>query len=436
MAETSIEWTDRVWNPVRGCSRVSPGCDNCYAMRTAHRFNTPSTRSPYHGLTTLRKGKVDWTGIARFVPEQLAAPLSWRKPSRIFVDSMSDLFHHDVTNEQIAAVFGVMAVCFEHTFQVLTKRPDRMVEWFQWIEARGGLGTYIRSHRVDGDRTLPGLFDAVKVTEDVHGKMRRSRNDPWARIFGDAAGGHTHVSPLPNVWLGVSVENQATADERIPLLLKVPAAVRFVSAEPLLGPIDFRRLNGERCEQRDGCGEVVAYDAFGASATCACCTEGSEPVAWHSLDWVIVGGESGPGARPCNVEWIRSIVRQCKDAGTACFVKQLGADVFAPWMLTWVGRHHETQSLVSERSGITLANVWPNGTWHTWDRNGIGGENGVSPSVAQARSDALDALSRQQARPIKGWALHRGMLKNRKGSEPSEWPNDLRVRQVPGARDA
>lgn len=131
--KTEIEWTDATWNPVRGCSRVSPGCDNCYAMHVAHRFSGPGM--PYEGLTVLRKGKTDWAGIARFVPDHLSDPLRWTKPRHVFVNSVSDLFHHTVSNEQIAAVFGVMAASPRHTFQVLTKRPERMVEWFEQLAA-------------------------------------------------------------------------------------------------------------------------------------------------------------------------------------------------------------------------------------------------------------------------------------------------------------
>src|SRR5690606_22560010 len=177
---TTIEWTQGTWNPVSGCTRVSPGCDNCYAMRQAHRFS--GNCQPYEGLTTIRRGKVDWTGSVRFVPEMLEVPLQ-RKPTTWFVNSMSDLFHESLTNEQIASAFGGMAATPQHTYQILTKRPKRMREWFGWLDGR---------------------------------------------------------RPLHNVWLGVSCEDQARADERIPHLLSTPAAVRFVSAEPLLGPIALR----------------------------------------------------------------------------------------------------------------------------------------------------------------------------------------------------
>src|SRR5690554_696205 len=195
-AATNIEWTDRTWNPTRGCSRVSAGCDNCYAIRQARRQDygprevapgvreVTATEGAYHGLTRARNGKPDWSGIVEFVPEKLEDPLRWRKPQRVFVDSMSDLFHESLPWAQIERIFEVMQEAERHTFQVLTKRPDNMRQF-----------------------------------------MER-----WAFY---------HEGPLPNVWLGVSVENQKTADERIPILLKTPAAVRFVSYEPALRPVDF-----------------------------------------------------------------------------------------------------------------------------------------------------------------------------------------------------
>lgn len=272
---TAIQWTDRTWNPVRGCSRVSPGCDNCYAMKVAHRF--AGAGRPYEGLTTIRKGKVDWSGVARFIPSALDEPLHWRKPARIFVNSMSDLFHHSVTNEEIAAVFGVMAACPQHTFQVLTKRAERMREWFEWANR---------------DAPIHPAQDAcIHAAERVIGRSISPVFPPW---------------PLPNVWLGVSAEDQQRADERIPHLLATPAAVRFVSAEPLLGPIDFARIpwGGLKTDVLRG-------------------WSGPE----HGLHWVIVGGESGPAARIADAAHHRAIIKQCREAGIAVFHKQVGANV-------------------------------------------------------------------------------------------------------------
>lgn len=290
-----IAWTDQSWNPVRGCSRVSEGCRHCYAEGVAARFSGPG--QPYEGLA-LRKLKVisddeqrteaKWTGEVRFVPEHLADPLRWQRPRRIFVNSMSDLFHEKVSNEQIAAVFGVMAAAPQHTYQVLTKRPKRMLEWFKWVSTRAERVSDLEI------RTCIAYADLYEV------KRQHVEYTSW---------------PLPNVWIGVSAENQATADERIPLLLQTPAAVRFVSAEPLLGPIEFDCISWpDGWRDPD---DIVS--------------DGVDPLRFDRahLDWVIVGGESGVAARYCNLAWIRSIVAQCKAARVACFVKQLGRRPFA-----------------------------------------------------------------------------------------------------------
>lgn len=244
---TGIQWTDATWNPIRGCSRVSEGCRNCYAEVVAARFSGPG--QPYEGLARrTSNGGARWTGKIMFVEKHLDDPLRWRKPSRIFVNSMSDLFHEDVTDEQLDRIFAVMDAARRHTFQVLTKRPARML---------------------------------------AYSELRRA--------------------PASNVWLGVSVENQQAADERIPLLLETPAAVRFLSCEPLLGPIDLVPF---LFDEVDGT-TMPDYSSPRASN--------------RGLSWVIVGGESGPNARPCDTQWIRDIVDQCQAAGAAPFVKQLGA---------------------------------------------------------------------------------------------------------------
>lgn len=232
---TSIQWTDKTWNPVRGCSRVSQGCVNCYAEQIAARFSGPS--QPFQGFAGRVNGHAAWTGGVELIESALDAPLRWRKPARIFVNSMSDLFHEGLADSDIFKVFVVMAACERHTFQILTKRASRMASW-------------VRAVNPDG---FPS----------------------W---------------PPSNVWLGVSVEDQKTADERIPHLLATPAAKRFVSYEPALDAVNF--------------------------------------TPWlESLDWIIVGGESGLGARPFNIAWAEETLAQCKAAGVACFVKQLGANV-------------------------------------------------------------------------------------------------------------
>ncbi len=273
--QSNIEWTDATWNPVRGCVKVSPGCAHCYAETFAERFRGVNGH-PYEQGFDLR-----------LVPEKLSEPLSWKKPRRVFVNSMSDLFQDGVPDKYIEQVFSVMALAEKHTFQVLTKRPDRMLAWFK-----------ARRFDVKGS--------AILQTE-LAGECLYAF--PW---------------PLPNVWLGVSVENQHFADERIPLLLHTPAAVRFISAEPLLGPIRLKQQNPDGFWPPAAPQPDVAWlrhkdwpDDFQYWST--------------GLQWVIVGGESGPGARPFNIAWGRSIVEQCRAAAVPVFVKQLGAKPFEPY---------------------------------------------------------------------------------------------------------
>lgn len=268
---TSIEWTDKTWNPVTGCTRISAGCHHCYAESLANRF----------------WGDRKFSDI-QFHEDRLAHPFSWKKPQKIFVNSMSDLFHDAVTDEQIDQVFAVMALTPQHIYQVLTKRPQRMLEY---------LTTPSRHGRI---------LLAGKGNPNIPGGMY-----PLAPNF-----------PLPNVWLGVTCENQKTADERIPLLLKTPAAVRFLSCEPLLEEVDLSAcLHLRPCPQHRG--EKLA--GWG-HLPCDC----REFFAKHrqqgmpGIDQVIFGGESGPGARECAIEWIRSGVEQCREAGVSVFVKQLG----------------------------------------------------------------------------------------------------------------
>lgn len=298
--DTGIEWTDATWNPVRGCSRVSPGCENCYAETMAARFAGPG--QAYEGLArhaSFTKGVMRdkrparWTGVVRMVPEHLADPLRWRKPRRIFVNSMSDLFHEKLTNEEIAAVFGVMAANSRHTFQVLTKRAERMREWFWWVEEKADRGNVWGRADVCQYEAFGRLDEAGRklLLHPIKGVFK---SWPW---------------PLPNVWLGVSVEDQRRADERIPLLLETPAAVRFISAEPLLGPVDLSRFRKDRC---DACGDEPAD-----------CGHGLGRINVTGLDWVIAGAESGPGARPAQLAWYQSLRSQCTEAGVAFFMKQM-----------------------------------------------------------------------------------------------------------------
>jgi protein gp37 len=315
-ANSSIQWTDATWNPVRGCTKVSPGCAHCYAETFAERFRGVKGH-PYEQGFDLR-----------LVPEKLAEPLKWRKPRRVFVNSMSDLFQDGVPFEFIDQAFAVMALSPQHTFQILTKRAERMREYFS---------EDLRQRVIEaGERMRPSR----PPSHWYHISDWSCRTMPW---------------PLANVWLGVSVENQHFADERIPLLLQTPAAVRFISAEPLLGPVDIGMSSAtcgccKRWPSRwvkvhrevrpqfpinlmQGADKVVApagihraeSNQHGALSVNDMGLVPSDFDALPSLDWVIVGGESGPGARPFDIAWARSIVKQCADAKVACFVKQLGA---------------------------------------------------------------------------------------------------------------
>ncbi|HEV2552748.1 MAG TPA: phage Gp37/Gp68 family protein [Bosea sp. (in: a-proteobacteria)] len=275
---TGIEWTDASWNPVVGCSLVSPGCTNCYAMGQAARIVRCSEglgrASTYDGTVETVKGKPVWTGKVALASEAtLTQPLRWKRPRRIFVNSMGDIFHEDVPDEWIDRVFAVMALAPQHTFQILTKRAARMRGYFEKVRHEGGI---CDSMSIIWQR-------AVEIATE---RDLMAHYQPQLRV-------------LPNVWLGVSAEDQRRADERIPDLLATPAAIRFVSAEPLLGPIDF----GNR---QDG----LPSNAW---------------LTWlDDLDWTIVGGESGPNARPMHPDWARSIRDQCAAAGTAFFFKQWG----------------------------------------------------------------------------------------------------------------
>ena len=288
MADSKIEWTSKVWNPIRGCTKVSPGCKHCYAERFAERWRGVKGH-PYEQGFDLR-----------LVPEKLSEPLRIRKPSTFFVNSMSDLFHEDVPDEYIDRVFLAMAQCQRHTFQVLTKRADRMREYCT------GRALLTADHAID--------------------------------------------LPLPNVWLGVSVESPGYL-HRLDDLMATPAAVHWVSLEPLLADVDI--------------------SPWLSCAECTTLTPDHCPPDRRFLDWVVIGGESGPGARPFDLAWARRIIRDCKAAGVPVFAKQLGR--------------------------VTVNSDEVTGPWP------------VAPSESLRWSHS-------------------------KGGDPSEWPADLRVREWPEVR--
>jgi protein gp37 len=226
MARTNIEWSEVVWNPVTGCTKISPGCKNCYAETIANRFWKD------------RK----FTDVVCH-EDRLEQPLHWKKPRMIFVNSMSDLFHKDIPFVFIDKIFDIMVTTPRHTYQILTKRPERMLEYC--------------------------MYQDEKMRSFGYGGF----------IFPDF------------IWMGTSVENQKEANERIPILLQIPAKVKWISAEPLLEPIDLIKIETKNTK----------------------------------IHWVVVGGESGPKARPCNIFWIKEIVGICKIQNIPVFVKQLGS---------------------------------------------------------------------------------------------------------------
>lgn len=246
--KTAIEWTDATWNPLVGCTRCSPACDHCYAIGVVHR----GLAEQHVGLTIRRPGehppgeRLDWTGEVRTVPHLLDQPLRWQRPRRIFVNSLSDVFHAEVEVDFIVDLFAVMSLASQHTFQVLTKRPGR-------------------ARVVLSSPTFPDLVAAA---------CERIR-----------PGADSMIWPIPNVWLGTTIESNRYA-WRMNQIANTPAAVRFVSAEPLLGPLDALDM-GE-------------------------------------LDWLIIGGESGPGARPMHPEWARALIVEAERLGVPIMFKQWG----------------------------------------------------------------------------------------------------------------
>lgn len=248
---TKIEWCDEVWNPVTGCSPVSAGCQNCYAARMAQRL----------------KGRCGYPADDPFRvtvhQDKAEMPIKWKEPRRIFVCSMGDLFHHDVFDSDIARVFAAMAEAYWHTFLVLTKRPERMAD-------------LVPSLHLLMTKSFVNFRDYTKPV------------GPW---------------PLPNVWLGVTTENQKSAYQRIPLLLQTPAAVRFVSVEPMLEEIN---LTGNPEKEIWPWAEALEQG--------------------QGIDWVICGAESGQKRRPCDLKWIRSLRDQCQEAGVPFFLKQMEVD--------------------------------------------------------------------------------------------------------------
>ncbi|UEM08610.1 phage Gp37/Gp68 family protein [Bradyrhizobium barranii subsp. barranii] len=325
---SKIEWTGHTWNPLAGCSVLTPGCKRCYAMKMAARLEAMG-QALYVGLTESTKAGPVWTGVMRQASQDvLLAPLRRKKPTTYFVNSMSDLFHENVPDTWIDQVFAVMALAPQHTFQILTKRAARMQRYFElWPEGAA------RFHHV--------ALEAHKINPDLPSGMP----DGWVWQL-------QKRWPLPNVWLGVSTERQQEADERIPHLLQTPAAVRFISAEPLLGPINLTSINHR--------GVVGGHSAL-------------HDRGLGKLDWVIVGGESGAGSRPMHPAWARVLRDQCAEAGVAFFFKQWGS---------WVTEDQSPEDIVLPGES--------RGPWAV--RDGEGGWTGDQTQVFNVRKGAAGRL--------------------------------------------
>lgn len=347
---TKIEWTHvpdgnggfkkgETWNPQVGCREISPACRQCYAAKLAHRGMSPQ----HKGLTVVRKDGPHWNGEINRVPHLLAQPLKWREPRGVFVGSMTDLFYKVDTDEDcefIAAIFGIMVACPQHTFMLLTKRPENAAKWFAWLDRQceqdcvdqvefcvlaamnalldAGLDAEAEQlfdrygWAKDGDYW--GGFEAMEH-EDSPGIERRKRRAQRATEGWDA-----EAWPAKNICFGVTAEDQQRANERIPILLGLPAAVHYASYEPACGDIDWRSIPvpPSMSVKRD------FETTYNALAGAECRRDGEVVARGPRLDWIIGGGESGPGARPAHPEWFRSTRDQCVEANVAFFFKQWG----------------------------------------------------------------------------------------------------------------
>lgn len=288
---TNISWCDATWNPLIGCTRVSSGCNNCYAIREVHRMagnpNPKVSAASIHTTTTKERG-LDWSGAVNFMPDRLVIPLHWKRARRIFVPSLSDMFHHSVSSEQIAAIFGVMLRCPQHLFMVLTKREKRAAEWFESMrkESRGPLVACLAAMAVENPETYKqpmGRKETLLVTKSG-----------W---------------PPKNLYIGPSVEDQATANERIPVFMHIKMRNEglklMVSYEPAYGPVDFTTIGSAPIQGGHFGWNVLARDA-------------------SHIDWLIAGGESGREANPSHVDWFRRVRDDCKRYKVPFHFKQWG----------------------------------------------------------------------------------------------------------------
>lgn len=406
---SKIEWTDETWNPVNGCTPVSPGCLNCYAAVEAHRWSHPHTKGPKKGqpvrpglvgLTVEREigstyppelgggpdpecdrvefhSRIMFNGTVRLVPERLCIPLRWKRARRVFVNSTSDLFHKDVPFEFIAGVYAIMGASAHHTFQVLTKRPARAAEFYRWMAS----------------------------------SPQRKMSDAIHDLIGIAAPGTATIEactwPLPNVWLGASVEDQKRADERIPHLIDCPAAIRFLSCEPLISAVDLcehltdppsTMLNILARFYRTPNGK---FDPEGGGRPYTRQTKNPMPI-----HWIIVGGESGLNARKSHPEWRRQIVLQAQAAGVPVFHKQSGRYAYR-----CVPDGHVSHACCIDMSGNDVA-ICRTEVGQLW--------------MCRPGDESWNRVEKIPCGVVEWYRA-----KDPKGGDPEEWDADLRVREFP-----
>ncbi len=378
MNRTLIEWTNFTVNPIEArpasapgaarsghyCEKISPGCKNCYASRMQPRF----------GLPQFQEQRGEHMPVLSLNPKKLVSVLARKRPAKIFWCDMTDLFGDWVSNEWIAACFGVMAATQQHTHQILTKRAERMRKWFEWASRVDMVGDGIHA-------CVTEMFGVPEVNAFL---TKHDSKDGFEPGRGDPLIEDPPEWPLPNVHLGVSAENQETANDRIPALLATPAAVRWVSAEPLLGKLDLRswlEIDRERGNPK-------------------WIRSGFAP----ELDWVVVGGESGQRARRFEPAWAELLVAQCKAAGVAVFVKQMGANVVVP------------------NDGRLAPCAFEDGEENGWPPERPDGQ------MYQIDENINGFREEHQGAPV------RIRLMDSHGGDLREWPRGLRVREFPTPR--
>lgn len=324
MGDTLISWTQKTWNWLRGCSRTKAkgadqsGCGDqtgggCYAERNAWRFAGPGLA--YEGLVRMTANGPRWTGKVIVVDEHLLDPLKWRSSCKVFTNSVSDPFHESLTNEQIALGYGVMAVTERHTYQNLTKRAKRRREWFQWV-----------ADKAAELRVTPATYCILTAGAYVAKNCSKADADRWFAAVREVSYKPKARSwPLSNVWEGVSVENQAAADERIDHLFMTPAAVRWLSIEPMIGPVDLIRWldPSGSCDCHPGESWCIPNCARDAEWRGFDTPPDSEVSVDPAIDWVVIGAESGPRARQCSIEWVAELLDRLGDYNVPRFLKQL-----------------------------------------------------------------------------------------------------------------